>query len=135
MLADLLWCIDCFQNHRNLNSDLYPRKSSGSYEKHFQGVSYNNFSNMQYKSSHPPLKLTVLLQGFKKEAYFPLYCTSYFCVKRIFALSLEERDLKSSAREERGVFQVIRVYYGLFHFMALKLAINCHLLRLLHLST
>ena len=48
-----------------------------------------------------------------------MYWTSYFCVKRIFALWLEERDLKSSALEERGIFQVIRVY-GLFRSMALK---------------
>ena len=39
----ILWRIDRFQNLRNLNSDLYPRKSSGSNEKHFQGVSYNKF--------------------------------------------------------------------------------------------
>ena len=38
-----------------------------------------------------------------------MYWTTYFCVKRIFALWLEER----------GIFQVIRVY-GLFRSMALK---------------
>ena len=48
-----------------------------------------------------------------------MYWTSYFYVKRIFALWLEERDLKSSTLEERGIFQVIRVY-GLFRSMALK---------------
>ena len=63
----------------------------------------------QYKSSHSHLKWAVLLQGVKEQGEFPVYRISYFCVKRIFVLRLEERDLKSSALEERGIFQVIRV--------------------------
>ena len=47
--------------------------------------------------------------GVKEQGEFPVYHISYFCVKRIFVLRLEERDLKSSALEERGIFQVIRV--------------------------
>ena len=58
--------------------------------------------------------------GVKEQGEFPVYRISYFCVKRIFVLRLEERDLKSSALEERGIFQVIRVSYGLFRSMALK---------------
>ena len=63
----------------------------------------------QYKSSHPHLKWAVLLQGVKEQGEFPVSHISYFCVKRIFVLRLEERDLKSYALEERGIFQVIRV--------------------------
>ena len=51
MLAYTFWCIDRFQNHRNLNSDLYPWKSSGPNDKHFQGLPYNNFSNTFYEYS------------------------------------------------------------------------------------
>ena len=71
----------------------------------------------QYISSLPSLKWAVLLQGFKR--CISRYGISYFFVKRIFVLRLEERDLKSSALEERGIFQVFRVY-GLFRSMALK---------------
>ena len=48
VLAYTFWCIDRFQNHRNLNYDLYPRKSSGTNDKHFQGLPCNNFSNPFY---------------------------------------------------------------------------------------
>ena len=65
------------------------------------------------------LEIACFSSGLKERGIFPVYWTSYYCVKRIFALWLEERDLKSSALEERGIFQVIRVY-GLFRSMALK---------------
>ena len=51
MLVYTFWCIDRFQNHRNLKSDLYPWKSSGPNDKHFQGLPYNNFSNTFYEYS------------------------------------------------------------------------------------
>ena len=49
----------------------------------------------------------LLRQGFQNEAYF-LYTVLHISVLSVFFLRLKERDLKYSALEERGIFQVIR---------------------------
>ena len=48
MLAYIFWS---FSKSRNLNSDLYPRKSTGSNEKDFRAYLKPNFSNTFYEHS------------------------------------------------------------------------------------
>ena len=48
MLAYIFWS---FSKSRNLNSDLYPRKSTGSYQKDFRAYLKPNFSNTFYEHS------------------------------------------------------------------------------------
>ena len=57
--------------------------------------------------------------GLSERGIFPVYCTSCFCVMCVF-LRLKERDLKYSALEERGIFQVIRAWNGLFNSSGLS---------------
>ena len=65
-----------FQNHRNLNSDLYPRKSTGSNEKDFRAYLKPNFSNTFYEHSeqHNFTSFIFLLCFFT----FVLFCFVFF---------------------------------------------------------
>ena len=76
----------------------------------------------------------LIVQDFKNEAYIPYTVLHIFVLSAFFFLRLEKRYFKFSAPEERGIFQVIRVWYGLFRSMALKKrGIFSYVPRLLHL--
>ena len=76
----------------------------------------------------------LIVQDFKNEAYILYTELRIFVLSALFFLRLEKRYLKYSASEERGIFQVIRVWYELFRFMALKKrGIFSYVPRLLHL--
>ena len=76
----------------------------------------------------------LIIQDFKNEAYIPYTVLYIFVLSAFFFLRLEKRYFKFSAPEERGIFQVIRVWYGLFRSMALKKrGIFSYVPRLLHL--
>ena len=62
----------------------------------------------------------LIVQDFKNEAYIPYTVLHIFVLSAFFFLRLEKRYFKFSAPEERGIFHVIRVWYGLFRSMALK---------------
>ena len=62
----------------------------------------------------------LIVQDFKNEAYIPYTVLRIFVLSAFFFLGLEERYLKYSASEERGIFQIIRAWYGLFRSTALK---------------
>ena len=61
----------------------------------------------------------LIIQDFKNEAYIP-YTVIHIFVLSAFFLRPQKRYLKHSVSEERGIFQVIRVWYGLFRSIALK---------------
>ena len=76
----------------------------------------------------------LIIQDFKNEAYIPYTVLYIFVLSPFFFLRLEKRYFKFSAPEERGTFQVIRVWYELFRSMALKKrGIFSYVPRLLHL--
>ena len=57
--------------------------------------------------------------GLSNEVYF-LYTVLHISVLSVFFLRLKERDLKYSALEERGIFQVIGALNGLFNSSGLS---------------
>ena len=67
-----------FQNHRNLNSDLYPRKSTGSNEKDFRAYLKPNFSNTFYEHSEQHI--------ISRRSFYPflLLLFFYFCFVLFF---------------------------------------------------
>ena len=76
----------------------------------------------------------LIIQDFKNEAYIPYTVFYIFVLSAFFFLRLKKRYFKFSTPEERGIFQVIRVWYGLFRSMALeKRGILSYVPRSLHL--
>ena len=52
----------------------------------------------QYASRNPPLKLVVLLHGFKSEAYFTLAASDSSALSGILSKWLEERNINQVIR-------------------------------------
>ena len=73
MLAYIFWS---FSKSRNLNSDLYPRKSTGSNEKDFRAYLKPNFSNTFYEHSEQHNFTSFISPFFVVVFYF---CFVLFC--------------------------------------------------------
>ena len=76
MLAYIFWS---FSKSRNLNSDLYPRKSTGSNEKDFRAYLKPNFSNTFYEHSEQH-NFTSFISPFFVVVFFTsvLFCFVFF---------------------------------------------------------
>ena len=76
MLAYIFWS---FSKSRNLNSDLYPRKSTGSNEKDFRAYLGPNFSNTFYEHSEQH-NFTSFISPFSVVVFLLLFCFVLFLI-------------------------------------------------------
>ena len=76
MLAYIFWS---FSKSRNLNSDLYPRKSTGSNEKDFRAYLKPNFSNTFYEHSEQH-NFTSFISPFFVVVFLLLFSFVFFLI-------------------------------------------------------